>query len=268
MVMIDYHTHSRLSPDSDALLSDSAEAAVQAGLSELCITDHYDLVDFEGQPTKNPYDWASAVGQYEEVAERYRGRLALKLGIEFGSATFDEAQAQRTVDEPKLDFVIGSLHNLTAQAGGSDFYFVAYQSPEICYQALDDYFTHMLRLAPLPWYDALGHLIYPLRYMNMRDGQTVTLDRYMDQILEILKIVAQTGHSIEVNTYTGRTVEDWKPVLELYRAVGGELLTVGSDAHIAAAVGNGVPEAYELIAGMGFRYVTTYEKRKPKPIKL
>lgn len=268
MYYIDYHTHSSLSPDSDAPLQSMAEAAVRAGLSELCITDHYDLVDGQGAPERNPQDWPRAVAQWEEVRRQYQDRLTLRLGIEFGSATADEDKAARTLQEPALDFVIGSLHNLTAQAGGQDFYYVDYRSPEICYAALDDYFSHMLRLAPLPYYDALGHLIYPLRYMCMRDGQTVSLDRYMDQIQEILKIVAQTGHALEVNTYNGRTLEDWKPVLERYRQVGGELITVGSDAHSPENVGKGVRETYELLAAMGFRYVSCYEKRVPKPIKL
>ena len=125
----------------------------------------------------------------------------------------------------------------------------------------------MLRL-PLPDYDALGHIIYPLRYMCMRDGQTVSLDRYWEQIREILRAVVQTGHAMELNTYNGRTVADWLPVLNIYKEVGGELITVGSDAHRTENVGRGVPEAYALLAQAGFRYVTLYEKRQPRPVRL
>ena len=62
MYYADYHTHSRLSPDSDAPLLDMAEAAARAGLSELCITDHYDLVEMDGPPRTQPLDWPAAVG--------------------------------------------------------------------------------------------------------------------------------------------------------------------------------------------------------------
>ena len=143
-----------------------------------------------------------------------------------------------------------------------------YKTPEICYACLDDYFGSMLRLAPMTCYDAMGHIIYPLRYMNLRSGQNVSLDRYQDQLREILRLVAQNGRSIEVNTYNGRTVADWKPVLELYREVGGELVTVGSDAHAPENVAKGVREAYALLADTGFRYVTVYEKRVPRPVRL
>lgn len=268
MYLIDYHTHTRLSPDGEVPLYQMAEAAVRAGLSELCVTDHYDLVDQDGKPEPNGCDWPPALEQWRETAERYRGRLTIRLGLEFGSADRDPKRARETLEQPELDFVIGSLHNLTPAAGGGDFYFVNYTAPEVCYACLDDYFAQMLRLAPLPDYDALGHIIYPLRYMCARDGQTVSLDRYQEQLREILRTVAQTGHAIELNTYNGRTLADWTPVLALYKEVGGELITVGSDAHRPENVGKGASAACELLTQAGFRYVTCYEKRQPRPVRL
>ena len=96
MYYADYHTHSRLSPDSDAPLLDMAEAAARAGLSELCITDHYDLVEMDGTPRTQPLDWPAAVAQWEEVRRRMAGRLILKLGVEFGSPTYDHTAARRS----------------------------------------------------------------------------------------------------------------------------------------------------------------------------
>ncbi|HJC39921.1 MAG TPA: histidinol-phosphatase HisJ family protein [Candidatus Intestinimonas pullistercoris] len=268
MYLTDYHTHTRLSPDGEAPLTEMARAAVQAGLSELCVTDHYDLMQLDGTPFTEPYDWDPAVEQLREAQAAFQGRLTLRLGLELGSAPFFPDRAQAAVDRPEVDFVIGSLHNMTPEAGGGDFYYVDYKTPEICYACLDDYFGSMLRLAPMTCYDAMGHIIYPLRYMNLRSGQNVTLDRYQDQLREILRLVAQNGRSIEVNTYNGRTVADWKPVLELYREAGGELVTVGSDAHAPENVAKGVREAYALLADTGFRYVTVYEKRVPRPVRL
>ena len=81
MYYIDYHTHTKLSPDGEVPLAAMAEAAVQAGLTELCVTDHYDLVDLEGKPEPNGYDWVPALEQWRETAERYRGRLTIRLGM-------------------------------------------------------------------------------------------------------------------------------------------------------------------------------------------
>ena len=161
MYLIDYHTHSRLSPDADHPLTELAGAAVRAGLSELCVTDHYDRLTLDGR-WEEPYDWAPALEQYRQAAGQFAGRLTLRLGIEYGGAPFDPEYARAMLARPEVDFVIGSLHNRSPQAGGADFYCGPYDTPEQCYAALDDYFASMERLVELPdCYDVVGHIIYP-----------------------------------------------------------------------------------------------------------
>ena len=46
------------------------------------------------------------------------------------------------------------------------------------------------------------------------------------------------------------------------RELGGEIVTVGSDAHNSARVGQYIPEALEIVKET-FGYVCTFEKRKP-----
>lgn len=265
MYLIDYHTHSRLSPDSDAPLEEMAAAAVKAGLAELCVTDHYDLLQGDGG-TMAPYDWAPAVAQYERVKAQFDGRLTLKLGLEFGSGHLGDAALKAAPEQ--LDFVIGSLHNRSAAAGGVDYYYGDYKDPAACYAAMDDYFAQMEAMAPLPVYDVLGHVIYPLRYMEPVCRETLSLDRYMDRIRDILRVAVQSGRGMELNTYRGGTIEAWRPVLEHFRDVGGEVLTVGSDAHVPGSMALGVREGYALLKDMGFRYVATFRGRKPSFVKL
>ena len=52
MYLCDIHSHSKISPDSRAELSDMARAAVSAGLRELCVTDHCDLLDLDRKSTR------------------------------------------------------------------------------------------------------------------------------------------------------------------------------------------------------------------------
>ena len=114
-------------------------------------------------------------------------------------------------------------------------------------------------LAATDFYDVLAHLIYPLRYMQA----PVTLNRYQDAIRAILRTAVEKGRGMEVNTCRGRTLEEWRPILALYRDCGGELVTVGSDAHTPADVGKGVRAACALLRECGFRRVCTYEKHQP-----
>ncbi len=267
MYLIDYHTHSELSPDSSAILLENAQAAMAAGLSELCITDHFDLLDSHGRRL-HTLDWAPRLEQYHAVRAATADKLTLRLGVEFGSGHVDAADTAAVLAQPELDFVIGSLHNSSPRHGGVDFYYINYTSPQRCYEMLDDYFSSIEHLVEADCYDVLGHIIYPLRYMRERDGQSVHIDRYWDQIRSILKGVVAHGRGIEMNTWRGQTIEDWRPILSLFRDCGGEYLTVGSDAHESNSIGRGVREAYTLLQDMGFRYITTYEKRKPTQIKL
>jgi histidinol-phosphatase (PHP family) len=73
---------------------------------------------------------------------------------------------------------------------------------------------------------------------------------------------------MELNTYRGRTLAEWAPWLRMYRELGGEIVTVGSDAHRPNGMGQGIREAYELLTQCGFRYVCTYDRRKPTFQKL
>ena len=195
MYLTDYHTHTKLSPDGSVPLAEMAEAAVAAGLNELCITDHCDLLELYGEPVDH-YDWPPALEQYAAVAPRYAGKLTIRLGLEFGMAHLNPEASRAILDRPELDFVLGSIHNLCPQKGGTDFYYVDYPDPAACYAALDDYFASMAQLAVTDFYDVLSHIIYPLRYMD----HPISLDHYHDVLDGIFRAAAERGRGIEINT--------------------------------------------------------------------
>lgn len=268
MYLADYHTHSCCSFDSEAPLLEEVDRAVRVGLRELCTTDHCDLIDADGKRVYD-LDWKPILTQYEQVRNTCGDKLELRLGLELGCAQADPECARKILSGAPLDFVIGSIHNLSLEQGGTDFYFIRYQSQQDCYDTLDDYISSMTKLVTLEdCYDVLGHIIYPLRYMKDAEGPPVTLDRYEESLREIFTHAVQAGRGIEVNTYCGRTLGEWLPVLKLYRACGGEILTVGSDAHVAENIGKGAKEALQLMEEAGFRYQTVYQGRVPQFIKL
>ncbi len=259
MYLADYHTHSLISFDSQAPLKAMADAAAGAGLAELCVTDHCDLLDEDGGRVYD-FDWPPALEQYRQAVSACSSGLKLKLGLELGMGHIDPEAAQRILRVPELDFVIGSVHNLSPQAGGEDLFHLDYTASEGCYAALDDYFASMALLAESGFYDVLGHIIYPLRYMSA----PVSLDRYWERVDGIFRAAAERGRGIELNTYTGKAVREWKPVMDHWRACGGEIVTLGSDAHAPGGVAGGFQEACALLRETGFRYVAVYEKRRPE----
>ncbi len=261
MFLGDHHTHSSCSPDGSVPMTALAQAAVKAGVSSLCVTDHCDFLSLEGVRQPN-YDWAPPLGQFHDMQRQWGEQLDLTLGLEFGVGFLDPTAAETVCAEQALDFVIGSVHNLSEVAGGRDFYCLDYGTEADCYRALDDYFASMERLAASPFYDVLGHIIYPLRYMRGQYAAPIVLERYTDTLRRIFRLAAESGRGIEVNTWKGQTLREWVPILSLFQACGGEVVTVGSDAHAPAPIGTGIVEAYAMLKDMGFRYVASYHKRK------
>ncbi len=268
MYLTDFHTHSDCSPDGSVPMLCMAQSAEKAGIRALCLTDHCDMLDGGGKLTPL-FDWSPLRRQFAEARVAMGKTMQLSFGLELGEAQADPDAAHAILNQaPELDFVLGSVHNMSPKNGGADFYYLDYRKPEACYRALDDYFDSLAALAPMDCYDGMAHIIYPLRYMRDRDGQAVGLDDYWDRIRDILKTVVQTGRGIEVNTCRGRTVAEWEPVLRLFKQVGGELVTVGSDAHVPRDVGKGIADAYELMKATGFDRVAVYEQRKPRLIAI
>lgn len=252
--------------DGHVSLSEMAQAAVDAGISALTITDHYDMLTEDGQRNLS-YDWGPALAQFAQTAPLFRDRLTLHLGIELGEAFVAPQRAQEILAQAgdALDQVIGSIHNFREEEGGGEYFFADFRDPAFCRAALDGYFTSMEEIVAAPaCYDVLGHIIYPLRYMH-RDGHDFNLmDNYRDRLAEILRNVIKTGRSIEVNTCRGNTVQDWRDILLLYRDLGGTLVTTGSDAHFPADVGKGLRESCALLKSCGFDRVVVYAHRKPE----
>ncbi len=266
MYLTDYHTHTRFSPDSEAEAADMIRAAKAAGLRELCLTDHLDFLDFDGKFVglgENTLPFYSA----QTVRAASGEGFTLRSGVELGEPWEAPELAAEVAACPDLDFIIGSVHNLDSAHGGIDFYFVRYASEDDCHRVLSTYFDCMEALAAMDCYDVLGHIIYPLRYMNGRDGNRVTLERYLPQLRRIFRAVAAKGKGIEVNTCRGETVSEWREVLSLYKECGGIIVTLGSDAHAPEDVGKGLVQAAALLKEYGFD-LAVYEKRQAKLIRL
>ena len=53
-----------------------------------------------------------------------------------------------------------------------------------------------------------------------------------------------------------------------YRQLGGEILTIGSDAHCVEDLGKGINEGVAVAKAAGFKEICYFEKRQPKFIAI
>ena len=262
MYLADYHMHSICSMDGNNPLVDLAACAVAAGMQEICLTDHCDMLNIKGEENFY-YDWTPVYEQLAAARTAYEGRLVIKMGLEFGSGFVSPAHADKILSAEGLDFVIGSVHNLSVARGGEDFYYAQYEEKEHVLALLGDYMESLQQVAESPYYDVIGHVPYLLRYVPKREGFPQDMSPWWEQVRSVLKAAVERGKGFEVNTHCGRAIELWREILLEYRRLGGEVLTFGSDAHHPENVGKGMQEGQALAKACGFRSFCTYEKRQP-----
>ena len=120
-------------------------------------------------------------------------------------------------------------------------------------------------------YDCIGHLDYYKKHCA-RARLSDQFEYYRPIIKKILKYIIERGKGIEVNTACmGMLMEETMPdlpILELYRELGGSIITVGSDAHTPDRVGYGFEQVRKKLLKAGFTQITVYEKRVPRQIDL
>ncbi len=265
----DLHTHSLISDDAENSMAEIALAAAKRGLDLVCFTDHADLDGLEGGPAPFPFPTERWQAAFEAAREAAKGRVTLRLGLELGEADHRPAEAA-ALAAAVPDFIIGSTHNL---CGLPDFYCgrpggeapALFDAAEKRRALLSRYVSELEATAALGLFDVIGHIGYPLRYMRAYEPD-LTLLPWRERLAELFRRLIAAGKGVEVNTSglrgsLGETMPaPW--LLSLYRDLGGELVTLGSDAHRTGDVGAGIAETQKLLRTLGFRFHCVYNKRK------
>ena len=263
--MMDMHTHTAASFDCDAAAEDMAQAALARGLSGFAVTDHADMPWFwqEHMDVTVERSWDESGA----LAREYVGRLTVLRGLELGEPLCDPTLARALLDARPYDFVLGSVH---AVRGEEDYYFWDFAARDID-ETLVRYFDEVQETIAFGGFHALAHLTYPVRYMPP-ERRPRSYAPWQDAIDAIFRALIEREMALEVNTAGlrsdfGATQPD-EALLRRYYALGGRLVTVGSDAHRPADMGAGLDEAYALLRRVGFRTTTVFVGGQPQEISL
>jgi len=281
MNLIDCHTHTQFSVDSDADINSMIERAYELGLAAYAITDHcecncwYSAEHYNGSVLSNDFnysrDFENSVSAVTELKEKYDGKLNLICGTEMGQALQDIEAAEKIISDKRLDFVIASMHQLP---NDEDFAFIDYSkySSDGIYELLERYFNEIFNLCKWGKFDILGHLTYTLRYLKGNFGFDADISRFDELIAESFRALVHNGCGIEINTSGLRQAYvDTFPSLKyvkLFRDLGGEILSIGSDAHTVEDLGKGVEIGAEIAKTAGFTHLCYFKRRKPVFIEI
>ena len=268
MYLADYHTHSTCSGDGKNTMTEMAQAGIEAGLDEMCVTDHVDILNWQAEQVLE-HSWAPAVRQWEEARMKHGGRIKIQLGAELGQATENLERADRFLaDAPPLDFIIGSLHNLSWEHGRKDFCTLKDIDEDFASKVIAQYLDEMMKLVDWGKFSVIGHFTLPLRYFNQNLGMHMTFEQFQEESAAVFSKAISKGIGIELNTNRGKLPLPDRDLLQLYHDLGGEIITVGSDAHTPEFVGCSLKNGQQLLRECGFRYFATFEHMKPVYHKL
>lgn len=270
-ILADCHLHTHHSGDSDASMEEMIQRGIALGLKTMCFTEHNDF----GYPTApdepkdlfvlntDPYLYELA-----RLKEKYAGQIRILFGVELGlqpEVLRENAVYARSYE---FDFIIGSSHI----CHGQDPYYPAFFEGRSDEEAYREYFQSELEnIRKFSNYDVYGHLDYVVRYGASRDTE-YCYEKYADILDQILETLLEKEKGIELNTgglkKGMRDVHPCTGVLKRYRELGGELITIGSDAHDVEHVADSFDRAAEVLRDCGFQYYTVFEKRNPEFHKL
>jgi histidinol-phosphatase (PHP family) len=260
--LIDYHVHSTYSSDGHNTIMELCKSAVSKGIREIAITDH-----FEPHMANEYCSFYNQKGYWAYMTKAkqvFRGRLNIKLGVELGQPhLFPEASSAILADFP-YDYVLASAHKLPNGKDVSEIDYSHISEEEVC----GIYLGQLKELVYWNDFDCIGHLDLIKRYSAAIYKKNISLTCQYELLKEVLQLAIRSGKGIEINTSGLRqTPKETMPgldVLKLYRELGGEILTIGSDAHFAEDVGKGLEVAADQARSAGFRFITVFNKRKPE----
>ncbi len=267
MNRIDYHMHSNFSDDSDAKMEDMIKSAIAKGLNHIAITDH---VDFMYPDPEYPFliDYDEYKKAVLELKDKYESQIDIAFGVEMGFQPCAEKLIKDFLNEKDFDFVIGSTHCVA----GLEMYGDSFYKGKTKKAAFREYFEDVLNsVKTYPVFNVYGHLDYVNRYGGYADNSLNYFD-YKDIIDEILRELIARGKGLDLNTsgyrYKIGYAHPQKEILKSYKAMGGEIITTGSDAHKSEDVAADFDKAYALLEELGFKYVSIFKNQKVEFIKI
>ena len=261
----DQHIHSRLSLDGRSTLMEQVRACREVGVMRVCFTEHIDFGTQGG-------DFTVDFGEYARQIEAARAAfpdMKIRIGLELGDT---EESRERVLEQSNvlpLDFKLLSRHLI----GGVDPYFgMEFFAHRTRAQAAREYCEAVYEsVTQFPDYDAVAHIGYVFKFAQGDGFSPLCYRDEPDLIDATLRFMAEHGKALEVNTSRWERFGEGMPgadILARFREQGGELVTIGSDAHDVAGVAQGFSQAVDCVKACGFGYIAEFMGREVEMVRV
>ncbi|MBR2441903.1 MAG: histidinol-phosphatase HisJ family protein [Clostridia bacterium] len=257
--LTDMHTHTSFSPDAENRAEDMLAMAQKKGLAFYGISDHFEFdCDILRMPKEEVLGYLSLNEEeyfhaLRHLQEDYEGVMNVAVGAEIGYTEDAKIRGRYELICEKYhpDFVINSVHGVA----GMDFAFQTFEEDKrTVYGA---YLALVRKSLDVSYpYDVVGHLGYIARYVPFEDKSFAGFENDID---DILTAIIQKGKILEVNTAVKGLKQATLPnedILKRYFALGGRMVSLGSDAHNTQRIAEGRERAVQVLKEIGFTHVT------------
>lgn len=260
--MTDLHVHTQFSPDSETRAESYLDIAMLCGEERIGFSEHcdFDYVrrGFEVEVT----DLEAMHHELLALRERYRGKIEILEGIEYGYAPEAEADYIDLNKRYPFDYVINSVH---VPEGETDCFFLPYFGGKDKREAYEAYFRTVSHSLDAAFdFQIVGHLGYVARNAPYSEPRVFYTD-FADLLDEIFRKIIARGVALEVNTNVKTAGTPFVPYVDLlrrYRELGGRLVTLGSDAHQARRLFENFDLIRDALLSVGFDRVCWFRRRQ------
>jgi histidinol-phosphatase (PHP family) len=214
------------------------QKAVELGLKEIGFSEH---VDFEPKDAGYGFfNYDRYLAEIENARRSFKNRLVIRKGVEIDYQRCFESDIKQWLKGKKLDFIIGSVHYL-------DHEIISRQMAikKDLGEIYDSYFDEVGRSVQSGLFDVVGHFDLVRRYAS-----NVKTD-CREKAKAILSKIAERQMYLEMNSKGLREAfgdtSPSKRIVGDYLEIGGELVSVGSDAHSRTEIGMGIRETLDFL---------------------
>jgi histidinol-phosphatase (PHP family) len=256
----DYHMHTRFSEDGDDTLEEICRRAVELGIPEIGFSEHWDVGPYETKPRFfKPEPWYA---ELERLRGLFAGQLILRAGIEIAEPHLYPQETIEVLGRVPFDYVIGSVHFVGENMMFNGEYFQTHTADEV----YGDYFAELDRMVRTAELDIVAHFDIPARTGKPIFGYEPA--RYEEKICSALKTCIERGLALDVNVSglrkPSQIIMPDPLILKWYSEMGGQRLTLGSDAHRVREVSLHLEKAIEAIRAVGIDHLTQFEQRQAR----
>ncbi|KRO18908.1 PHP domain-containing protein [Lacticaseibacillus saniviri] len=259
MTYYDQHLHTNFSFDSDADL----EQYLTQTTRPVVTTEHLEFHNPDAQFQDSQPDYAAYLAKMARMKQRYPNQLLRGIEVGFYQPALPQIKAYLAANQ--YDLTLLSFHH----DGQHDYQHASFRTLDPK-QHVQTYYQRMLDgLAQFHDADVLAHFDYGLRVLDVNPEQLT--DWAKPQLMQLFAHMVEWQLAFELNTksmYRWHNQALYATVIPWYLEAGGELFTIGSDAHEASKYAAHFDDAVAMLHELGVDHIVTYQNHRPSAVSI